>query len=235
MNAIYRPLVRTTVALSWLLVGSAAAIAPSPAIATAARELSVDTATRDRHPTRIAIAPGRGVTLDFSATGQQLVKVWLDDPSQIAYDFDGCAIARSGNCPYLGQAIHLRRIEPIDFPGLPATGRTLLTAIAVDPQTGERSRYHFEVVPSDHASVVGIAIVPAAAASPVASADIGAIASGLQIVRDRQQLEANSALAERLDRAIALMRRGTPLRTAARQVGVSLALLERLETLGRSR
>lgn len=117
MNAIYRPLVRTTVALSWLLVGSAAAITPSPAIATAARERLVDTATRDRHPTRIAIVPGRGVTLDFSATGQQLVKVWLDDP--------------------------------------------------------------------------------------------------LQIVRDRQQLEADSALAERLDRAI--------------------ALIERLETLGRSR
>lgn len=233
MNAIYRPLVRTAVSLSLLLVGTA--IAPSPGSATAARELSVESAAGDGNLARIAIAPGRGVTLDFSATGQQLVKVWLDDPSQIAYDFDGCAIARSGNCPYLGQAIHLRRIEPIDFPGLPATGSTLLTAIAVNPQTGERSRYHFEIVPSDRASVVGIAIVPSAAASPVASADIGAIANGLQMVRDRQQLEADSALAERLERAIALMRRGTPVSVAAREVGVSLALIERLETLGRSR
>jgi hypothetical protein len=166
-----------------------------------------------------------------------LVKVWLDDPSRVVYDFDGCG----EDCPYLGQALHLRQIERLDFPYLPSSETTVLRAIAVNPTTGTRSTYLFEVAPVDGGTTTtSVAIVPGGSSQVGMTAqraplDIAAVAAGMRVAESERWLEPESALANRVEQAIAALNQGVSLAQAARQAGVTPALLQRLEELGRSR
>ena len=97
----------------------------------------------------------------FSALGESIYRVWLDDPSRITVDFDSDP-QNAG-----AQVIHLRRIEMLDFEGLPAAPRTLLTVVTVD-NAGQRTVYQFPIfygsgVPSY--STVALTPAPAIAAS----------------------------------------------------------------------
>ncbi|WP_225895597.1 hypothetical protein [Dendronalium phyllosphericum] len=84
---------------------------------------------------------GHGVAISFYEIGETIKKVWLDDPSQILLDTDGCLEGLDQNCPNPGAGlIHLRRIKRVNIPGLPQTSTTLLTVIT-QSSTGERKAW----------------------------------------------------------------------------------------------
>lgn len=88
-----------------------------------------------------------GLNINFIPTGEVVKKVWLDDPSRLGVDFDGIlCMAESGNCSDTGATvIHLRRINPIQFPQLPKTQATLLSAVT-QGEGGAKNLYQFHVM-----------------------------------------------------------------------------------------
>ena len=87
-----------------------------------------------------------GLNINFIPTGEVVKKVWLDDVSRIGIDFDGAlCLSEEGNCSDTGASvIHLRRINPINFPQLPKTQTTLLS-IVTEGESGGRNLYQFRV------------------------------------------------------------------------------------------
>jgi hypothetical protein len=99
----------------------------------------------------VILWPGYGTNLNLIPTGETVKKAWLDDPSRVAIDFDGC-LGQSAGASGRGAdgcgatVIHLRQITGVNFPGLvtAANSTTLLTLIAEGPQG--RKLYQFKVV-----------------------------------------------------------------------------------------
>jgi len=100
--------------------------------------------------------PGHGVSISFYPTQEIIKKVWLDDPSQIVFDVDGC-LEGLGNsdCDNPGAGlIHLRQINKLKIPGMPAATNgaqlTVITETGRDRNAGVRSadrkHYHFRIV-----------------------------------------------------------------------------------------
>lgn len=103
-----------------------------------------------------------GLNINFIPTGETVKKVWLDDISRIAVDFDGqlCSATELEGCETAGASvIHLRRIAPINFPGMFKTNTTLLSVVT--EKDGNKQLYQFRIAygtgtPQYH----GVAIVP---------------------------------------------------------------------------
>ncbi|NEQ47476.1 MAG: hypothetical protein F6K00_29615 [Leptolyngbya sp. SIOISBB] len=92
------------------------------------RTVSTAAARGDANLITVELYPGHGVTLNFRLTEAFVRRAWLDDPSQVTLDFDdGRCIMTVDECA--ATVIHLRRIHPLTFPGLPATVTTTLTVV----------------------------------------------------------------------------------------------------------
>jgi hypothetical protein len=223
-----------TLALSLALVGVSA-----PAWAQATRTISNRAARGDHAPVTVELHPGHGVTLNFRPVGAVVRRAWLDDPSQVTLDFEDtrCStVAASEDCA--ATVIHLRRIHPLAFPGLPATATTTLTIVT------DSDLYTFQLAfPNSGAPAYSILAIQPDAPSPYASAIVAtqiASPAGIQWVEQglieaqRQNLVAtDEPLWERLQAFLERLRQGTPLAEAAREAGVSEALVVRLAELGR--
>lgn len=111
-----------------------------------------------------------GLNINFIPTGEVIKKVWLDDISRIGIDFDGKLCEAQEGCETTGASvIHLRRITPIDFPGLPKTKTTLLS-IVTESKKGEKSLYQFQIAyGTGTPEYVSINVVPKPPASPIAN------------------------------------------------------------------
>lgn len=194
----------------------------------------------------ITVWAGAGANLNFIPTGEIVKKVWLDDPSQIVLDFDGsmCMAAQGNNCSdSSATVVHLKRINPIEFPSLPRTSSTLLSVVT-ETQQGERRLYQFRIAygegkPQYHA----VAIQPDSYKTPVIKRDsllparLADIARGLQIAKSKKLLGANQGnqrLERRVQNFMVLARNGQSLQSAAQQAGVSVSLIQKLVELGRS-
>ncbi|MEM7556142.1 MAG: hypothetical protein AAF378_18980 [Cyanobacteria bacterium P01_A01_bin.84] len=103
-----------------------------------------------------------GTNLSFIPAGEVIKKVWIDDPTQVTLDFDGpmCihfgkegnnSSSKVGDCEKsAANVIHLKRIEPIEIPGLPAANRTATLLTVVTEGKGYKKRlYTFRVVYED--------------------------------------------------------------------------------------
>jgi hypothetical protein len=111
-----------------------------PAHAQVTRQIPNHVAQGDYQPVNIDLYRGHGVTLNFRPTGERIQRAWLDDPSQVTLDFDDVNCSAVGEAvPCAATVIHLRRIERLDFPNLPATDTTLLTVLT------EQSLYQFRL------------------------------------------------------------------------------------------
>ncbi|MFQ4138146.1 hypothetical protein PGN35_017690 [Nodosilinea sp. PGN35] len=167
-------------------------------------------------------------------------RAWLDDPSQVTLDFDDtrCAIvAALGECA--ATVIHLRRIQPLVFPGLPATATTTLTVVTdrdlytfqlAFPNSGAPA-YSILAIQPDAPSPYAIAILTTQIASP---AGVRWVEQGLFEAQRRNLLATGDPLWERIQALLEQLRQGRPLREAAQTAGVSEALVVRLAELGRS-
>lgn len=103
---------------------------------------------------------GHGVSISFYKIKETIKRVWIDDPSQILLDSDGCLDGINDDCDENGAGlIHLRKINRLDIKGLPKTQATQLTIIT-ESARGRKS-YHFRVIPASGAPEYSqIAIVP---------------------------------------------------------------------------
>jgi hypothetical protein len=202
-----------------------------PLVLVIADSIPAQAQTKQNSP--IEIYSGHGTTLNFRSTGETIHKVWLDDPSQVTLDFDdaNCLEGGENQVPCAAKVIHLRRIQRLYFPSLPATNATTLTVVS------DRNLYTFRLTyrntGSPKSSVLNIQPASSTPTLP-ARGQLGAqrIEQGLQVARSRHLIQPGDALWNRLQLLLNLIHTGTPIAQAAQQVSVSQALLIRLVELG---
>jgi hypothetical protein len=209
-----------------------------PVQAQATRAIPASAARGQGPVVTIDLHPGHGTTLNFRPTGETVRRVWLDDPSQVTLDFDDThclSIREQGDCT--ANVIHLRRIHRLNFPNLPATPTTLLTVLSdrhlyqfrlAFPETGSPRYYTLEIQPDrDHP------LSTTRVASRIrGESGAQAIERGLQVAESRRLITRGDALWNRLRSLIRSVGNGTSVVEAARQSGVSQALIARLVELG---
>ncbi|MEO0488016.1 MAG: hypothetical protein AAFZ49_00485 [Cyanobacteria bacterium J06659_2] len=181
----------------------------------------------------INLWPGYGTNLSFLGTDETIIRVWIDDPSRIALDFDEplCPATSDSDCEAGNPSIiHLRQIQGLEFEHLPTANGTLLT-VMTETTRGDRHLYKFRVAfatgePDYHT----IAIRPSSPIDPL----IGPmdVQRGLQIAEARKLISREQDLWNRLQTFLTLVRRGVAVPTAAVQAGVSLELITQLATWG---
>ena len=102
----------------------------------------------------VKVWPGYGLNVSFIATGEKIIKAWLDDPSHLAMDVDGSTYS---------SVVHLRKLKAELNSPLAASpdGATLLTVITESEQG--RKLYQIRVVPAEGAPsyfAVNVGAVP---------------------------------------------------------------------------
>jgi hypothetical protein len=183
---------------------------------------------------------GHGVAISFYAIGETIKKVWLDDPSQILVDTDGCLEGLDQNCPNPGAGlIHLRRIKRVNIPGLPQTNTTLLTVIT-QSSSGERRAYSFRLATSNGTPKYSQVVIKNDVAqaqtshtpqlSPLVRTQqtINQIRGGIAIAIKNGQMTYNDELHQRLQKLIGYLQKGDDIPTAANKSSVSQELVNKL-------
>jgi hypothetical protein len=187
---------------------------------------------------------GHGVVISFYEVGERIKRVWLDDPSQILVDTDGCLEGINQNCQSSGAGlIHLRRIKRVNIPGLPQTPSTLLTVIT-ETASGERKAYSFRVSAANGTpkySQVVIAhdvpieakkrTVPQLQSLITTTKTINSIRNGMTVAIRNNLLNPGDELHQRLKKLINYIRQGDELATAADKAIVSMGLVNKLMSL----
>jgi hypothetical protein len=184
----------------------------------------------------IAVFPEHGTTINFRTTGSTVRKAWIDDPSKVTLDFDDAACLNAeSDRPCNVSVIHLRRIHPLYFPGLPTTTTTGLTVVT------DRDIYQFRLsFPKSGSPKSPTIDVPsgrpmtASARTVEQPSDSQALGRGLQVALSQRLITPGDALWQRLKMLLKLLRNGTSTVDAAQQVGVSQALLQRLTEMGQA-
>lgn len=235
---------------------SASRLPAAPLLAQAVQNVSSDTAqgTTQTGPQRVQLGY-QGVNLSFLKTGETIKKVWLDDPTQVVIDFDGCLASQldaagggggggtaSGNECNGAAIIHLRQLPaPLNFPkGLFAGGNTSLSVVT---QNGsERKLYQFQLVlAGGNPPYRTVEVLPSPAPAPAQLVSVSQeyqqtvlrqLSKGLAIAESRQMVDKQSAAYQQVVATVALMQGGKPLAEAMKQTGVPLRLVDRLRGLG---
>jgi hypothetical protein len=180
----------------------------------------------------IPIAQGQGVTITFIPSHQIVQKVWLDNPSWLTVDTDGCLEGLgTGKCDESrATSIHLRRIKPLQIEGLPSTGTSLLTVISRDV-SGELkiSTFRLQAATSPQHSLVEV--VPASGLKLPDTVNHVLVQRGRDVAISQGWLRKNDRLSQKIDRFLA-MSQTEPTHLAAERAGISMALIERLSVLG---
>lgn len=209
-------------------------------LATTVRKIAASQAMGERGaiPT-IELWAGSGVNLDFVPTGGIIQRVWLDDPSRITVDFDAPLCESDTQCtPESGaKIIHLRRINPINFPQLLMTDSTLLTVVTQQGQA--RKRYQFQITYGRGSPrYSGVTIIPDhqlhGAAASLNQYDIQ---RGLEVAKEKGLIsteQGNESLFERVKNFLSFSQQGVSTPEAAARARVSVALIEKLADLGSS-
>ncbi|MGB3788423.1 MAG: hypothetical protein WA949_10465 [Phormidesmis sp.] len=193
-----------------------------------------------QHPQMtVSLYRGQGVTLNFRPTGETIQRAWLDDPSQTTLDFDDAscsAINTSEGCA--ASVIHLRRINPVNFPGLPTTDVTSLTVLTDNnlysfrltfPDTGSPSYTVLNIEPESERNI------RANIRPQLTQAErLIIIENGLEIARSRNMIATDDLLWQRTQIFLSLMRDGVSAQAAAKQAGISQELITRLAELGQT-
>jgi hypothetical protein len=194
-------------------------------------------------PYQVFLSPGTGVSISVP-DGEFIEKVWLDDPSSIVVDANGClsGLPRIGECKGGdATALHLRSIERLNFPGVLVSRSSLLSVMAATG-SGKRNIYLFEVIPSERAkqTVFSIAIenpqpvpqsAPQVEVRPTAIA-AQAVERGAAIAASASLYPQNSPIWNRVRDFVSRLNAGQSVKAAAAASGVSLELLYKLQTLG---
>jgi hypothetical protein len=176
---------------------------------------------------------GGGIILDFSPLGEVIRQISLDDPSRLVYD--SCLL--KNNCG--GQpspTVRLFRSRGIRFPDLPAAKETLLTIQTTDSR-GEWQTYIFRVRAGNGVATYNKVLVGATTISQNPSAgntrseSVQQIRAGLLAAKNQSTL-VDPALKGRLAEFLTLLDGGVEPHIAARRLGVSMNVINKLQELG---
>lgn len=202
-----------------------------PSWAQGTRTVSIQAARGDANLITVELHPGHGVTLNFRPTEAFVQRAWLDDPSQVTLDFDdGRCLTTAEDCA--ATVIHLRRIDPLEFPGLPATATTTLTVVT------DSEVYAFQLAFPDSGAppyrIVNIApeITPTQPIAIAGTPGAQLVEQGLAVAQQRQLITAGDPLWERIQAFLAQLKQGVSLSEATQAAGISAALVFQLAELG---
>lgn len=189
----------------------------------------------DATPT-LELAEGYGINISFLSLDEIINQVWLDDPSWIVIDANGCLAGLGANrdCQERpAQILHLRRIDPLTLPGLPTSPDAQLTVVTQTP-SGTENIHVFRITrgndqrPHYHT----VEVVPAANES-FDTVDLTAVQLGRDWAAEQGWLEPDDMLHQRIEHFLDLAStQSTP--SAAATAGISLELVARLEQLGQA-
>ena len=212
----------------------AAFVIPFVALAIVPKAIASDRAMQVRFGDSpvIPIAQGEGVTITFIPSRQKVQKVWLDNPTWLTVDADGCLEGLgTGSCEHnSATSIHLRRIKPLQIEGLPATGTSLLTVISRDA-SGELKISTFKLVSATSAQHSLVEVVPAAGLRLPDTINPVLVQRGRDVAISQGWLRKSDRLSQKIDEFLTLSQT-EPTLVAAQRAGISLALIERLSVLG---
>lgn len=191
-------------------------------------------------PIIVNLAEGYGVNIRFNSGEEIIEKIWLDNPSFVTLDVDGCLSGLGeNNCQESNSSvIHLRRIQPLFIDGLPPTNSSLMTVIT-RTSTNQNYLYLFEINRASSAQELVIEVrqnppTPQVIVQPplVNYRLIEAIERGIRSALRDDLLLFDSELNQVLKRFIVLLKEGVSVEIAAQSVNISLDLVEKLKQLG---
>ena len=243
------------VPIASLLTSALLCLSADPAIAqTAVVNLSSQTAqgTYQSSVYRIELGSTQGVNLSFIRTGETIQKVWLDDPSRIVIDFDGCLSPAGGaslgtsTCGTSNGAtlIHIRQLRsaialPIEL--TTGNGRSSLLTVMTNSPSGTKV-YQFQLALGSgappYSMVEVIASPPPSAAQMQNVSDeirtriLDQLKSGLAAAQTQGILDTSSPAYTQALNLIALLQSGTQFDAAMQQSGAPRTLIARLRSLG---
>ncbi|MBE9052496.1 hypothetical protein IQ243_19130 [Nostocales cyanobacterium LEGE 11386] len=220
------------------------AIASTPVVRNLKQsQVSGDSATLHT----INVWNGHGVSISFYQTNEIIKRVWIDDPSQILIDTDGCLEGIDSSCQRPGAGlIHLRRIKRVNIPGLPQNWATHLTIITEKPGN-QRQSYHFRVVPSDSSPQYSqIAIVNESQPQPQPQVQpklqpllsnfntARYVRAGMAFAVAKEWINSSDLLHKRLANFINYLTQGDEILVAADKAVVSMELINKLIEIGKN-
>ncbi|MGB5594974.1 MAG: helix-turn-helix transcriptional regulator [Crocosphaera sp.] len=235
---MFKPLI-TTIMMGSLLL-------PIPKMAIASDMVKTIPAhngsTKQLQPVHIPLAIGSGISINFASSGERIQKVWLDNPSFVTLDSDGClaGLPSSGNCQDSNASIiYLRRINDLSIPGLPKTHQSLLTIIT--ETQGEKNVYLFRIVKANSPSKLIFEVVPnrprngnqTIPSTEPTVITTARIINGFKRAITNKLLEKEGNLSQQINEFIGYLESGLSKAEAAQKVGVSQAVINKLEALGR--
>jgi hypothetical protein len=196
--------------------------------------------SENKQPIQVQIAPGYGVNINFANTGEVIEKVWLDNPSFVTIDVDGCLTGLgANNCQQSSASvIHLRRIETLNIPGIPFSNSALMTVITRN-SNGINQLYLFQINRVNQPEYLVIEMLRAFTPPPTIVQRpiidyflVAAIQGGIRRAERENLLDSSSDLKQRLNKFLQLLKEGNDVEFAANNAGISLALVEELKQLG---
>jgi hypothetical protein len=222
---------------------------PIPPATEARPATSVVSAERARnYASPVQLYPGRSSVIDFSATGEIITYVQLSDLSEIVYDTN--APIDTG----AARTIILRPIQPLYIEGTTRALVPNMVVSTIDAQ-GNTYTYIFDLHqnfanprPSQDQGN-GIAILPAEEVretqlfnttvlrpnvirTELGDATLDDIERGLEVAIAQEYTAPDDPVVYAVEQAIARARNGTPLRTAASELGLDMAVLVALGEMG---
>ncbi len=226
-------------------------VAPSGAIAqTAVLSVGQQTAqgTHETGIYTIRLGTSQGVNLSFLAVNETIQRVWLNDPSRVVLDFDGClpgALVGGQRQSCEGTAgasiVHIRQLQQrIDFPAqvVSGTGRQTLMTIVTVGVGGDRKIYQFRLVfqsgtpPHSLVQVVPAVAITSNQINQVSpqyqQAILDQLSRGLAYAEANQLVQVNSDQHRRLKYLVTLMQQGTPYSAAIQQAQVPGTVVDRI-------
>ena len=227
------PIIATTAILSFTTISRSIAVPLIKEIKQS--QVSGNNATLQT----IKVWNGHGVSISFYKTGEIIKRVWIDDPSQILLDSDGCLQGIDKGCSSSAAGLlHLRRINRLNIRGLPKVWATHLTIIT-ESSRGRKS-YHFKVAPgANKPQYSQIAIVPdfkpqkQRLIRKTPRIDTSNISRGINQAVQDGLVSRNDELYRRVRKLIYNINNGeNNLQVAANKAGVSMKLIRKLQLLG---
>jgi hypothetical protein len=176
----------------------------------------------------IDVASGYGVNLSFQRLDDPIIKVWVDDMTELAVDFDR-PIPEA-------KVIHLRRLSPASLPlqTRSQSRNTLLTVVT------RQKVYQFFVRLSDsRTQFKTIEVVPGRnnpALIPVGGQDFASLVEierGIEKAIQESRIAPNSPLIPRVRNFVVLVRQGKTFEQASAESGISLAVVSEFGRLGK--
>lgn len=186
----------------------------------------------------ILLRAGSGTNIDFTQTGEAIQKVWFDDPGFATFDADTPLCQQGSQCTQEGGAsiIHLRRIDGIRFPNLPASTTTMMTVITnssdgkktyIFPIAYGAGAASYMIEPDSH-SLGGNGLLM----NDGRTASWSDIERGVQAAIQQDLLPADSPVVIRTYQFLSQVRNGRPIEQAISRSGISMEIILHLAQMG---